>query len=148
MSYLLSGEGAGSVFIVDESTGDVHATRRLDREQQASYRLRAQARDRRTGRPLEPESQFLIKVQDVNDNAPTFPDGPYVVRVEERAPAGESPTVRHRWTSSCPTLACCRDVGGGGGGQRRRRPHLRKLRPRHLQHPARTSLLLCGAQDR
>lgn len=93
LSYVLSGEGAQSVFSIDESTGDIHATRRLDREQQAYYTLRAQARDRLSGRLVEPESQFVIKVQDVNDNEPKFLDGPYTAWVEERCPAGES----HSW---------------------------------------------------
>lgn len=92
--YVLTGEGAASIFTIDESTGDIHATRRLDREQQAYYTLRAQARDRLTDRLLEPESQFVIKVQDVNDNQPRFLDGPYTARVPERSPVGESLGLR------------------------------------------------------
>lgn len=104
MRYVLTGEGAASIFSIDESTGDIHATRRLDREQQAYYTLRAQARDRHTDRLLEPESQFVIKVQDVNDNEPKFLEGPYTARVAERSPVGESPSIwdgggggRHSW---------------------------------------------------
>uniref|UniRef100_I3JV49 Cadherin-7 n=1 Tax=Oreochromis niloticus TaxID=8128 RepID=I3JV49_ORENI len=88
--YVLSGEGAMSIFSIDEDTGDIHTTKRLDREQQAYYTLRAQARDRNTNLPLEPESQFIIKVQDINDNEPKFLDGPYVARVAERSPVGTS----------------------------------------------------------
>ncbi|XP_056913219.1 cadherin-7-like isoform X1 [Takifugu flavidus] len=88
--YVLTGEGAASIFSIDESTGDIHATRRLDREQQAYYTLRAQARNRDTNRLVEPESQFIIKVQDVNDNEPKFLDGPYTARVAERSPVGTS----------------------------------------------------------
>lgn len=87
--YVLSGEGAMSIFSIDEDTGDIHTTKRLDREQQAYYTLKAQARDRNTNLPLEPESQFIIKVQDINDNEPKFLDGPYVARVAERSPVGE-----------------------------------------------------------
>uniref|UniRef100_A0A3P9NMZ6 Cadherin-12 n=1 Tax=Poecilia reticulata TaxID=8081 RepID=A0A3P9NMZ6_POERE len=90
VTYHLSGDGAMSVFTIDEGTGDIHATRRLDREQQASYVLRAQVRDRVGQLLLEPESQFTIRVQDINDNAPRFLDGPYAARVPERAPAGTS----------------------------------------------------------
>lgn len=90
--YVLSGEGAMSIFSIDEDTGDIHTTKSLDREQQAYYTLRAQARDRNTNLPLEPESQFIIKVQDINDNEPKFLDGPYVARVAERSPVGESRT--------------------------------------------------------
>ncbi|XP_069575394.1 cadherin-7-like [Brachyistius frenatus] len=79
-----------SIFTIDEDTGDIHATKRLDREQQAYYTLRAQARDRNTNLPVEPESQFIIKVQDINDNEPKFLDGPYTARVAERSPVGTS----------------------------------------------------------
>ncbi|XP_078101187.1 cadherin-7-like [Sander vitreus] len=88
--YVLSGEGASSTFTIDEKTGDIHATKRLDRELQAFYTLRAQARDKNTNQPLEPESQFIIKVQDINDNQPKFLDGPYTARVAERSPVGTS----------------------------------------------------------
>lgn len=90
VKYVLSGEGAASIFIIDENTGDIHATKRLDREEQAYYTLRAQARDRSTNLPVEPESQFVIKVQDINDNEPKFLDGPYSARVAEMSPTGES----------------------------------------------------------
>ncbi|XP_068565349.1 cadherin-7-like [Cebidichthys violaceus] len=88
--YVLNGEGAKSIFTIDENTGDIHATKRLDREQQAYYTLRAQARDQNTNLPVEPESQFVIKVQDINDNEPKFLDGPYTARVAERSPVGTS----------------------------------------------------------
>ncbi|XP_028450211.1 cadherin-7-like [Perca flavescens] len=88
--YVLTGEGASSIFTIDETTGDIHATRRLDRELQAFYSLRAQARDKTTNQPLEPESQFIIKVQDINDNQPKFLDGPHTAWVPERSPVGTS----------------------------------------------------------
>ncbi|KAM9321738.1 cadherin-7-like [Pholidichthys leucotaenia] len=90
VKYTLSGEGATSVFSIDKDTGDIHAIRRLDREHQAYYTLRAQAKDRITNLPIESESQFIIKVQDINDNEPRFLDGPYLARVPERSPAGTS----------------------------------------------------------
>ena len=90
VKYFLSGEGAASVFTIDEDTGDIHATQKLDREQQAYYTLRAQARDRNSQLLLEPESQFIIKVQDINDNAPKFLDGPYTAQVAEGSPVGKS----------------------------------------------------------
>lgn len=90
MKYILSGEGASSIFTIDENTGDIHATKRLDREVQAYYTLRAQAVDSQTNRPVEPESEFVVKVQDINDNEPKFPDGPYTAGVSEMSPLGES----------------------------------------------------------
>ncbi|XP_072370711.1 cadherin-22-like [Scyliorhinus torazame] len=90
IKYTISGEGAGTVFIIDQITGDIHATERLDREEKTYYTLRAQARDRLTDRPLEPESEFIIKVQDINDSEPKFLDGPYVGSVPELSPVGTS----------------------------------------------------------
>ncbi|KAF7235795.1 Cadherin-22 [Varanus komodoensis] len=88
IKYTISGEGAGSIFLIDELTGDIHATERLDREQKTSYTLRAQARDRQTGQLLEPESEFVIKVQDINDSEPRFLGGPYIGSVAELSPIG------------------------------------------------------------
>ncbi|XP_016406354.1 cadherin-18-like, partial [Sinocyclocheilus rhinocerous] len=88
--YILSGEGAGSIFIINEVTGDIHATKSLDREKKSHYVLHAQAINLNTNKPLEPESEFIIKVQDINDNAPKFPDGPFVTTVPEMVEVGTS----------------------------------------------------------
>lgn len=89
VKYILSGEGAGSIFVIDDSTGDIHATKSLDREQRVHYILHAQALDRKTNKPLEPESEFIIKVQDINDNAPAFLEGPYSASVPEMSEVGK-----------------------------------------------------------
>lgn len=89
MRYILSGEGAGSIFVIDETTGDIQASKSLDRERKAQYVLHARAIDRWTNRSLEAESEFIIKVQDVNDNAPTFPDGPFSASVPEMSDVGK-----------------------------------------------------------
>uniref|UniRef100_A0A8C5CBZ0 Cadherin domain-containing protein n=1 Tax=Gadus morhua TaxID=8049 RepID=A0A8C5CBZ0_GADMO len=88
VKYVLSGEGAASIFTIDENTGDIHATKRLDREAQAYYTLQAQAVDRVTNQPVEPRSEFVVKVQDINDNEPKFLDGPYMAGVPEMSPLG------------------------------------------------------------
>uniref|UniRef100_A0A4W4FP80 Cadherin domain-containing protein n=1 Tax=Electrophorus electricus TaxID=8005 RepID=A0A4W4FP80_ELEEL len=88
VKYVLMGEGASSIFTIDENTGDIHATKRLDREEQGYYTLRAQAVDRETNIPVEDESEFIVKVQDINDNEPKFPDGPYTAAVPEMSPLG------------------------------------------------------------
>ncbi|KAK1794350.1 hypothetical protein P4O66_011233 [Electrophorus voltai] len=88
IKYILSGEGAGTTFTLDDSTGDIHAIQRLDREVKAQYVLRAQARQRETGHPLEPESEFIVKIQDINDNEPKFLDGPYFATIPEMSPIG------------------------------------------------------------
>lgn len=93
IKYTISGEGAGTIFIIDEVTGDIHATERLDREEKAFYTLRAQARDRQSDAPLEPESEFVIKVQDINDSEPKFLEGPYIGSVAELSPIGKKKTI-------------------------------------------------------
>lgn len=86
--YLLEGEGVGSVFVIDSNTGNIHVTKALDREEKDQYRLIATATDRQTGRALEPSSEFIIRVQDINDNPPVFPNEPYVAMVPEMANIG------------------------------------------------------------
>ncbi|KAI4882654.1 hypothetical protein NFI96_014645 [Prochilodus magdalenae] len=93
--YVLRGEGAGSVFVIDEKTGNIHVTKPLDREEKDEYRLIATATDSQTERALEPSSQFIIRVQDINDNPPVFEDGPYSATVPEMANIGP-PQDHHR----------------------------------------------------
>ncbi|KAJ8339991.1 hypothetical protein SKAU_G00346240 [Synaphobranchus kaupii] len=90
IKYILSGEGAGTIFVIDDKTGNIHATKTLDREEQAQYTLTAQAVARDTNKPLEPPSEFIVKVQDINDNPPEFLHGPYYARVPERSSVGTS----------------------------------------------------------
>ncbi|XP_010082059.1 PREDICTED: cadherin-19, partial [Pterocles gutturalis] len=92
LRYVLTGEGAGSIFIIDENNGKIYVTQKLDREEKPFYTLRAQAIDRSTQLPVEPESEFIIKVRDVNDHEPQFLDGPYVATVPEMSPEGTSVT--------------------------------------------------------
>lgn len=104
VKYVLSGEGATSIFTIDENTGDIHATKRLDREAQAYYTLQAQAVDRLTNLPVEPRSEFVVKVQDINDNEPKFVDGPYLAGVPEMSPLGEfSIRSPHRFLFCSPS---------------------------------------------
>ncbi|XP_062833687.1 cadherin-10 isoform X3 [Anolis carolinensis] len=90
LKYILSGDGAGTLFVIDERTGDIHATRRIDREEKAFYTLRAQAINRRTLRPVEPESEFVIKIHDINDNEPMFLEEVYTASVPEMSVVGTS----------------------------------------------------------
>lgn len=89
IKYVLTGEGAGTVFVIDEKTGNIHVTKTLDREEKSQYTLLAQAVDRASNRPLEPPSEFIIKVQDINDNPPVFLQGPYHATVPEMSNVGE-----------------------------------------------------------
>ncbi|XP_008838895.1 cadherin-19 [Nannospalax galili] len=84
---LETGGGAGS-FSIDERTGDIFTTQKLDREKQSLYILRAQVIDTITGKAVEPESEFVIRVSDINDSEPKFLDEPYEAVVPEMSPEG------------------------------------------------------------
>ncbi|XP_067887282.1 cadherin-7-like isoform X2 [Heterodontus francisci] len=88
LRYNLTGDGAGTIFTIDEDKGDIYLIKKLDREEKPSYTLRAQVVDRATNQHVEPESEFNIKVQDINDNEPQFLDEPYVATVPELSPDG------------------------------------------------------------
>ncbi|XP_033482865.2 cadherin-8 isoform X2 [Epinephelus lanceolatus] len=93
IKYVLAGEGAGTIFAINELTGDIHAMKRLDREEKAEYTLTAQVVNADTDEPLEPPSEFIIKVQDINDNPPQFNEGPYQASVPEMSAVG-TPVTR------------------------------------------------------
>uniref|UniRef100_A0A673V396 Cadherin 19 n=1 Tax=Suricata suricatta TaxID=37032 RepID=A0A673V396_SURSU len=86
--YRLLGAGAERIFVIDERTGDIYAVQKLDREEQSLYTLRAQVIDSSTGKAVEPESEFVIRVSDINDNEPKFLDEPYEAIVPEMSPEG------------------------------------------------------------
>uniref|UniRef100_A0A1A8MAR9 Cadherin-10 n=1 Tax=Nothobranchius pienaari TaxID=704102 RepID=A0A1A8MAR9_9TELE len=88
--YVLTGEGAGTLFKIDEKSGDIHATKRLDREEKASYILHAKAINQFTNEALEGESEFIIKIHDINDNEPRFTKDPYMASVPEMSGVGTS----------------------------------------------------------
>nr|XP_020469026.1 cadherin-6-like [Monopterus albus] len=90
VKYVLSGEGAGTIFVIDENNGDLHATRRLDREEKAFYILKATVVNKRTGQKLEPETEFTVKLHDINDNEPQFNKEVYTGSVPERSDIGTS----------------------------------------------------------
>lgn len=89
MRYVLTGEGAGDVFTIDPRSGDIHAIKRLDREERATYTLRARAVSNKTSRSLEDWTNFTIKIHDINDNAPTFTKSLYMASVPEMSDVGE-----------------------------------------------------------
>lgn len=92
------------MFQIDEYTGEIRTLGKLDREEKAFYVLQAQAINRRTNQPEEPQSEFIIKVQDINDNVPQFQNEPYVSSIPEMCPTGMSNDILI--TDHIPYLRC------------------------------------------
>uniref|UniRef100_A0A8C6M901 Cadherin-10 n=1 Tax=Nothobranchius furzeri TaxID=105023 RepID=A0A8C6M901_NOTFU len=90
VKYVLTGEGAGTLFLIDEKSGDIHATKRLDREEKAMYTLHAKVLNKNTNEELEPDTEFNIKIHDINDNAPKFAREIYFASVPEMSEVGTS----------------------------------------------------------
>ncbi|XP_077665279.1 cadherin-6 isoform X4 [Eretmochelys imbricata] len=120
LKYILSGDGAGDLFIINENTGDIQATKRLDREEKPVYILRAQAINRRTGRPVEPESEFIIKIHDINDNEPMFTKDVYNASVPEMSDVGIIKTallnMDRENREQYQVVIQAKDMGGQMGG--------------------------------
>ncbi|XP_028595495.2 cadherin-5 isoform X3 [Podarcis muralis] len=102
--YVLEGEGAGTLFRVEDSTGDVSANERLDREKKAEYHLKAHILDRFTNKSLEQPSVFRIIVYDINDNAPVFVQKVFNGSVLEMSPLGTSVTKVTAVDADDPTI--------------------------------------------
>lgn len=88
LKYKITGDGAGSIFFIDGTTGVLSVAQKLDREKQAFYILKAHLIDITTGKAVESESEFVVKVTDINDNAPEFLHEPYAAVVPEMSPEG------------------------------------------------------------
>ncbi|XP_060644157.2 cadherin-5 [Anolis sagrei] len=108
--YVLEGEGAGTLFRVNDHTGDVAVNERLDREKKAMYQLKALIIDRNNNRQLEPPSTFHIVVLDDNDNAPVFEQKVFNGSVAEMSPLGTSVTKVTAVDADDPTIHGHADV--------------------------------------
>ncbi|XP_031424603.1 cadherin-5 [Clupea harengus] len=84
--YRIEGEGANTIFLVNDQ-GDISVNDKLDREKKSLYHLKARLIDRSTNRDVEEPSDFLIQVQDINDNAPVF-QGPFKGSIQEMSATG------------------------------------------------------------
>ncbi|NXX72907.1 CADH5 protein, partial [Spizella passerina] len=99
------GEFANTIFKVEETSGDVYAFERLDREKKAEYELTALIIDRTNNRSLERPSRFIIKVYDINDNAPVFVHKVFNGSVPEMSPVGTSVTKVTAVDADDPTVS-------------------------------------------
>ncbi|NWX85187.1 CADH5 protein, partial [Nothoprocta ornata] len=102
--YILEGEYANIIFKVEEDSGDVYAFERLDREKKAEYELTALIIDKRNNQSLEAPSKFIIKVYDINDNAPVFVQKVFNGSVPEMSPVGTSVTKVTAVDADDPTV--------------------------------------------
>ncbi|XP_028942684.1 cadherin-like protein 26 [Antrostomus carolinensis] len=89
VKYLISGPGVdqppeiGLFSIEDDANGHVYVHRTIDREKTPAFQIRFDIVYRKTGEPLDRPLFFMIKVKDINDNAPEFPKEEYSVTIRE-----------------------------------------------------------------
>lgn len=77
----------GGVFTINSQTGQVGLTVALDRETQAEYTLKVQAKD--GGIPPQfSQTEVIVKVDDQNDNPPVFQPDVFKAAVKENSPTG------------------------------------------------------------
>ena len=94
-------DSAENTFIIDNKTGIIRLNKPLDRETIDSFNLTVSAFD--SGTPLLSSTKlFMVKVQDVNDNAPEFTRTLYEAVLFENATIGSEVTS---------ILATSKDIG-------------------------------------
>ena len=87
--YSIRGGNVQEVFVIDPLTGDLSILRALDYEKTSSYKLSIRAQD--SGRPKKSNTTtVLIRVLDINDNAPKFYPTLYQKPIAENFPVGHS----------------------------------------------------------
>ncbi|KAM9301847.1 cadherin-5 [Gastrophryne carolinensis] len=103
--FALQGEFANNLFKVDELKGIIYGMERLDREKKASYQLTALLVDQNTMKTLEPPETFIIRLIDINDNAPIFTKELYNASVPEMSSRGTIVTHVTAVDADDPTMA-------------------------------------------
>lgn len=91
MTYTII-SGADDSFRIDPESGDLIATRKLDRERRSKYSLLVRADDGKQSSDM----MLNITVQDVNDHSPKFSRATYSFDIPEDTAAGESWDRRRR----------------------------------------------------
>lgn len=78
-------------FDVDRSSGQLVVAHSLDRENVSEYHLKIRALDTTSiGNPQSIAVSVKIVIEDANDNAPSWPQDPIIVRVSEGAAIGST----------------------------------------------------------
>uniref|UniRef100_A0AAQ6ITX0 FAT atypical cadherin 2 n=1 Tax=Anabas testudineus TaxID=64144 RepID=A0AAQ6ITX0_ANATE len=94
------------MFRIDELTGEVAVTGRLDRETSPRHDLQIEARDQsKLGPQLFSVVELVVVLQDINDNPPKFVPKIYKIKVPEDVPVG----TLLLWVESIDL-----DLGSGG----------------------------------
>uniref|UniRef100_H0WQI7 Cadherin-like protein 26 n=1 Tax=Otolemur garnettii TaxID=30611 RepID=H0WQI7_OTOGA len=95
LMYLISGPGVdeypeiGLFSIEDHKNGKIYVHRSVDRETTPSFLVSFNVADRSTGKIVDKSLLFNIRIQDVNDHAPQFPQQEFNISVKENQPAGQ-----------------------------------------------------------
>ncbi|KAL6090118.1 hypothetical protein STEG23_000871, partial [Scotinomys teguina] len=93
--YLIRGPGVdefpeiGLFSIEDQQNGKIYVHRSVDREVTPSFVVYFDAVDRSTGRVVDESLIFNIRIRDVNDHAPQFPEKEFNISVKESQAAGQ-----------------------------------------------------------
>uniref|UniRef100_A0A8C5ULN5 Cadherin-like protein 26 n=1 Tax=Microcebus murinus TaxID=30608 RepID=A0A8C5ULN5_MICMU len=95
LMYLISGPGVdeypeiGLFSIEDHKNGKIYVHRSVDRETTPSFMVCFDAVDRSTGEIVDRSLIFNVRIRDVNDHAPQFPEKEFNVSVKENQAAGQ-----------------------------------------------------------
>ncbi|XP_038225704.1 cadherin-like protein 26 isoform X2 [Dermochelys coriacea] len=87
--YLISGPGVnespevGLFSIEDDAEGHVYVHRTIDRENTPYFKIRFHVAHRVTGNIVDRSLIFIIKIKDINDNAPKFPKEEFNITIKE-----------------------------------------------------------------
>ena len=92
-SYSLQ-ESHGDRFSVLPSSGEIVATRPLDREEQAMYNLVVIAKDQGIP-PKSSSASVIVYVDDVNDNTPAFEQSSYSVTIADSSTSGKLTNIEN-----------------------------------------------------
>ncbi|XP_055452171.1 cadherin-like protein 26 [Psammomys obesus] len=95
LMYLIRGPGVdefpeiGLFSMEDHQSGKIYVHRPVDREVTPSFMVYFDAVDRSTGRVVDESLIFNIRIRDVNDHAPQFPEEEFNISVKESHAAGQ-----------------------------------------------------------
>lgn len=95
LMYLIRGPGVdefpeiGLFSIEDRQSGKIYVHRPVDREMTPSFMVYFDAVDRSTGKVVDESLIFNIRIRDVNDHAPQFPEKEFSITVKESQAAGQ-----------------------------------------------------------